>query len=221
MKNLKEREEVIEYSIKLNTTNLSPLRSGNISVRGTENEIEGFFITPSGKKYESLKPEDIVFLSLNEEKDFLSWFNSGKNPSSEWRFHQDIYLKKKEAKAIVHAHSSHATAVSAHGKSIPAFHYMIALAGGDDIKCAEYATFGTTELSKNIIKALENRKACLMSNHGQVAFGVNLKQAFELAEEVENICHQYIIALKIGNPKILSSVEMNKILDKIKHYKKA
>ena len=148
-------------------------------------------------------------------------FNTSLNPSSEWRFHQDIYLKKKEAKAIVHAHSPHATAVSAHGKAIPAFHYMIALAGGDDIKCAEYATFGTTELSKNIIKSLENRKACLMSNHGQVAFGVNLKQAFELAEEVENICHQYIIALKIGNPKILSSVEMNKILDKIKHYKKA
>ena len=91
MKNVKEREEVIEYSIKLNTTNLSPLRSGNISVRGIEDDIEGFFITPSGKKYESLKPEDIVFLSLTEEKDFLSWFNSGKNPSSEWRFHQDIY----------------------------------------------------------------------------------------------------------------------------------
>jgi len=98
---------------------------------------------------------------------------------------------------------------------------MVALAGGDDIKCAEYATFGTTELSKNINKALEKRKACLMSNHGQVAFGNNLKQAFELAQEVENICHQYIIALKIGEPKILSSVEMNKILDKIKHYKKA
>ena len=98
---------------------------------------------------------------------------------------------------------------------------MVALAGGDDIKCAEYATFGTTELSANIIKSLEKRKACLMSNHGQVAFGVNLKQAFELAEEVENICHQYIIALKIGNPKILSYADMQKILEKIKHYKKA
>ena len=220
MKNLKEREEVIEYSIKLNKTNLSPLRSGNISVRGIEDGIEGFFITPSGKKYESLKPEDIVFLSLNEEKDFLSWFNSGKNPSSEWRFHQDIYLKKKEAKAIVHAHSPHATAVSAHGKSIPAFHYMVALAGGDDIKCAEYATFGTPDLSINIIKALEKRKGCLMSNHGQLTIGGTLKQAFELAQEIENICHQYIIALKLGKPKILSSTEMSKILDKIIHYKK-
>ena len=214
------KKEVIKYAQKLNSTNLSPLRSGNVSIRVTHNNVEGFLLTPSGKRYENLVPEDIVFLALKEEYDNLKLFNTSLNPSSEWRFHQDIYLKKKEAKAIVHAHSSHATAVSAHGKSIPAFHYMIALAGGDDIKCAEYATFGTTELSKNIIKALENRKACLMSNHGQVAFGVNLKQAFELAEEVENICHQYIIALKIGNPKILSLAEMQKILDKIKHYKK-
>ena len=219
MKNLKEREEVIEYSIKLNTTNLSPLRSGNISVRGVEDGIEGFFITPSGKKYESLKPEDIVFLSLTEEKDFLSWFNSGKKPSSEWRFHQDIYKNKWEAKAIVHAHSPHASAVSTHHKSIPPFHYMIALAGGEDIRCADYATFGTHELSMNIVKALKDRKACLMSNHGQVAFGENLSKAFELAQEVENICQQYIIALKMGEPKILSFAEMKKILEKVKNYK--
>jgi L-fuculose-phosphate aldolase len=214
------KEEVIKFTQKLNSTNLSPLRSGNVSVRTSGDGIEGFLITPSGKKYETLKAEDIVFLELNKEYDFLKIFNSGLNPSSEWRFHQDIYLKKKEAKAIVHAHSPHATAVSAHGKAIPAFHYMIALAGGDDIKCAEYATFGTKELSKNILNALEKRKACLMSNHGQVAFGQNLKQAFELAEEVENICHQYIIALKLGQPKILSFSEMQKILEKIKNYKK-
>ena len=215
------KKQVIEYAQKLNSTNLSPLRSGNVSVRVNYNNVEGFLLTPSGKKYDTLVPEDIVFLALKEKYDNLKLFNSSLNPSSEWRFHQDVYLKKEEAKAIVHSHSPHATAISAHGKTIPAFHYMIALAGGDDIKCAEYATFGTTELSKNIIKALENRKACLMSNHGQLAFGVNLKQAFELAEEVENICHQYIIALKIGKPKILSYAEMQKILDKIKHYKKA
>ena len=215
------KKEVIKYAQKLNSTNLSPLRSGNVSVRAIRDNVEGFFLTPSGKRYEDLIPEDIVFLSLKEEYDNLKLFNTSLNPSSEWRFHQDIYRKKIEAKAIVHAHSPHATAVSVHGKSIPAFHYMVALAGGDDIKCADYATFGTTELSKNILTALEKRKACLMSNHGQVAFGTNLKQAFELAQEVENICHQYIIALKIGNPKILSWSEMNKILDKIKHYKKA
>jgi len=217
MKNLDQRNQIIEYSLKLNSTNLSPLRSGNISLRGKEEDNEGYLITPSGKKYETLKPEDIVFMNLNDE---LENNDSVNQPSSEWRFHRDIYLNKKDAQAIVHAHSPHATAVSSHGKSIPPFHYMIALAGGEDIKCAEYATFGTEELSKNIMKALENRSACLMSNHGQVAFGKNLDQAFELAQEIENICQQYIIALKIGEPKILSLKEMEKVLDKAKDYKK-
>jgi len=214
MKNSEKRKEVIKYSIKLNTTNLSPLRSGNISVRSIENNVEGFLITPSGKKYDTLKEEDIVFVSSDGNHD------TNLKPSSEWRFHKDIYLKKAEAKAIVHAHSPHATAVSAHGKDIPAFHYMIALAGGDSIKCAKYATFGTQELSNNIINALENRKACLMSNHGQVAFGENLESTFELAEELENICHQYINTIKLGEPKILSSSEMDVILEKVKNYKK-
>ena len=217
MKNLDQRNQIIEYSLKLNSTNLSPLRSGNISIRTKEDEKDGYLITPSGKKYETLKPEDIVFMSLNEDAENEG---SSNKPSSEWRFHRDIYLNKKEAQAIVHAHSPHATAVSSHGKTIPPFHYMIALAGGEDIKCAEYATFGTEELSKNVINALRERSACLMSNHGQVAFGKNLEDAFELAQEVENICHQYTIALKLGQPKILSFEEMKKVLDKAKNYKK-
>ena len=206
-----EAEYVIKYAKMLNSKNLSALRSGNISIRYED----GFLITPSGVKYSHLKNEDIVFVSLDGK------YNEKKNkPSSEWRFHKDIYLNKKEANAIVHSHSTYATAVSTHGKSIPAFHYMVALAGGNDIKCADYATFGTDELSKNIINALENRKACLMSNHGQVVFDSSLDKAFELAEEVENICHQYINALKIGTPKILSFEEMKIILDKVKDYKK-
>ena len=217
MKNLDQRSQIIEYSLKLNSTNLSPLRSGNISIRAKDNNIDGYLITPSGKKYETLKPEDIVFMGLNDE---VEKNDSGNNPSSEWRFHRDIYLNKNDAQAIVHAHSPHATAVSSHGKPIPPFHYMIALAGGEDIKCADYATFGTEELSNNVLQALENRSACLMSNHGQVAFGKNLDEAFELAQEIENICHQYTIALKLGNPKILSFEEMKKVLDKAKNYKK-
>ena len=217
MKNLEQRDQIIEYSLKLNSTNLSPLRSGNISLRSEESGIKGYLITPSGKKYETLKPEDIVFMSLNE--DAQDNFSINK-PSSEWRFHRDIYLNKRDAEAIVHAHSPHATAVSSHGKTIPPFHYMIALAGGEDVKCAEYATFGTEELSKNVITALKDRSACLMSNHGQVAFGKNLDQAFELAQEIENICHQYTIALKLGKPKILSLEEMKKVLEKAKDYKK-
>ena len=216
MKNIDQRNRIIEFSLKLNSTNLSPLRSGNISLRSKEDDRDGYLITPSGKKYETLKSEDIVFMGLNDEEKNVSI----NKPSSEWRFHRDIYINKKDAQAIVHAHSPHATAVSSHGKSIPPFHYMIALAGGEDIKCAEYATFGTEELSNNIVKALEKRSACLMSNHGQVAFGKNLEDAFELAQEIENICHQYTIALKLGQPKILSFEEMKKVLDKAKNYKK-
>ena len=212
--------EVIKYAKKLNDTNLSPLRSGNVSVRTDLSGKEGFFITPSGIKYNDLQEDKIVFLEMDEKKNEQKILDHGLNPSSEWKFHQDIYINKPDAIAIVHAHSPYATAVSAHGKNIPAFHYMVALAGGNDIKCADYATFGTKQLSKNIIQALNERKGCLMSNHGQVAFGKNLDQAFELAEEIENICHQYINTIKLGNPKILSFEEMNKILEKTKNYKK-
>ena len=211
----KLKSEVIKYSKKLNTTNLSALRSGNLSVRAKENCVEGFYITPSGRKYSSLKTKDIVFVSLKGIYDK----KKGK-PSSEWRFHQDIYVNKKEAKAIVHAHSTCATAVSSHQKNIPAFHYMVAVAGGEDIKCTKYATFGTKNLSKNIIQALKNRSACLIANHGQVALGENLANTFELAQEIENICHQYINAIRIGIPKILSKKEMKIVLGKFKNYKK-
>ncbi len=205
------RAEVIKYAKMLNTKKLSALRSGNISARYKD----GFLITPSGAKYSSLKNKDIVFVTLKGKFDKKKGI-----PSSEWRFHQDVYLNKKEAKAIVHAHSNCATAISTHGKGIPAFHYMVAMAGGNDIKCAKYATYGTRELSKNIIKALKQRKACLIGNHGQIAFSENLSKAFELAEEVENLSNQYIKALKIGKPKILSSKEMNKVLSKAKNYKR-
>jgi L-fuculose-phosphate aldolase len=207
--------EIIKFSKKLNITNLSALRSGNISIRAKEKGVDGFFITPSGMKYSSLKIKDIVFISLK------GIFDKKKGiPSSEWRFHQDIYVNKKDAKAIVHAHSTCATAVSSHQKNIPAFHYMVAVAGGEDLKCTKYATFGTKKLSKNIIKALNNRSACLIANHGQVAFGDNLEKTFELAQEIENICHQYINALRIGIPKILSKKEMKIVLGKFKNYKK-
>jgi len=166
-------------------------------------------------KYSSLKTKNIVFVTLKGR------FDSKKGiPSSEWRFHQDIYVNKKNAQAIVHAHSTCATAVSSHQKNIPAFHYMVGVAGGEDIKCSKYATFGTRKLSKNILSALKNRSACLIGNHGQIAFGENLEKTFELAQEIENICHQYINALRIGIPKILSQKEMKIVLGKMKNYKR-
>ena len=205
------KRDIIKYAKKLNITSLSALRSGNISIRYKN----GFLITPSGIKYSSLQVKDIVFVGLDGK------YKKNKNkPSSEWKFHQDIYINKKNANAIVHAHSTNATAISVHKKGIPAFHYMVALAGGNNIKCAKYATFGTRNLSKNILKALNGRKACLIANHGQIAFEDNLSKAFELAEEVENISLQYITSLKLGKPKILSFEEMKKVLSKAKNYKR-
>ena len=205
-----QKKEVIKFAKLLNHRKLSALRSGNISLR----HKNGFLITPSGKKYSSLKVKDIVFVNLKGE------FNKKQKPSSEWRFHQDIYISKTKAKAIVHSHSTNATALSTHNKKIPSFHYMVALAGGSDIKCAKYATYGTRELSKNILKALKNRFACLIANHGQITFGSSLAEAFELAEEVDNLAKQYIKALLLGRPKLLSLNEMKKVLNKSKTYKK-
>ena len=209
MKNLKS--EIIKYSKMLNSKKLSALRSGNISARFKD----GFLITPSGKKYSSLNEKDIVFVSLDGSFDTKKGI-----PSSEWKFHQDIYINKKDAKAIVHSHSTNATAISTHKKGIPSFHYMVAMAGGHDIKCAKYATFGTRNLSKNILIALKGRKACLIANHGQIAFEGDLSKAFELAEEVENISLQYITSLRLGKPRSLSLNEMKKVLSKAKNYKR-
>jgi len=205
-----QKKEIIKFAKMLNDKKLSALRSGNISIRYKN----GFLITPSGQKYSSLKVKDIVFVNLKGE------FNNKQKPSSEWRFHQDIYISKTNAKAIVHSHSTNATALSTHNKKIPSFHYMVALAGGSDIKCAKYATYGTRELSRNILKALKNRFACLIANHGQITFGSSLAEAFELAEEVDNLAKQYIKALLLGRPKLLSLNEMKKVLNKSKTYKK-
>ena len=205
-----QKKEIIKFAKLLNQRKLSALRSGNISLRYKS----GFLITPSGKKYSLLKVKDIVFVNLNGK------YNKNQKPSSEWRFHQDIYISKKNAKAIVHSHSTNATALSTHNKKIPSFHYMVALAGGSDIKCAKYATYGTRELSKNILKALKNRFACLIANHGQITFGSSLAEAFELAEEVDNLAKQYIKAILLGRPKLLSLNEMKKVLNKSKTYKK-
>ena len=207
----KIRKDIIKFSKLLNKTNLSPLRSGNISVRYKN----GFLITPSGMRYETLKSKDIVFVDLKGK------YNSKKNkPSSEWHFHKDIYLNKKNANSVVHCHSKNALVLSCIRKKIPAFHYMVAVAGGIDIKCAKYATYGTSELSKNIIQVLNNRFACLIENHGQVVFSDGIDSAFELAQEVEHLSEQYLECLRIGKPKILTNIEMNRVLKKVKNYKK-
>ena len=197
--------EIINTCIKMESSGINQGTSGNLSARYKN----GFLITPSSLPYNEMSPEDIVEMNWNGE---YLW----KHTSSEWRFHRDIYVNKIDAQAIVHAHSPHATAVSSHGKPIPPFHYMIALAGGEDIKCADYATFGTQELSNNVLVALKDRLACLISQHGMICLGKTFGDAFFLGCEVEAISKMYVKTLSIGNSPILSDEEMHKVIQQMK-----
>lgn len=183
--------------------------SGNIGLR---RDAQRFFISPSGMSYASLEPNDVPMMDLGGR-----WFG-GRRPSSEWRFHRDIFKAHAEIGAIVHTHSRNATALACTGRGIPAFHYMVAIAGGPDIRCAPYSTFGTQELSAAALAALEGRKACLLANHGMIAVGAELDAALNLAGEVENLAAQYCAALTLGQVRILDDVEMSRIIDKFRTY---
>ena len=212
MNELKKKNTIIKYSKLFNTNGLSPIRSGNISIRHNLNNKNGFLITPSGKKNYELKVQDIVFVSL----DGISEKN--KKPSSEWGFHLALY-KNTTCNAVVHAHSKFSVICSCLFKKIPSFHYMIALIGAKEILSAEYALFGSKDLSKNIIKAIKGRKSCLIANHGQITIGNDLESAFELAEEVELLCEYYYYCRLYKKPSNISKIEMEKVLKKISNYK--
>ena len=182
--------------------------SGNVSVRSGD----GFLITPSGLPNDTLQPEQMVFIDMEGQA------SGSLKPSSEWRIHRDIYRARLEVNAIVHAHSSHAVSLSCLRQGIPAFHYMVAAAGGKDIRCADYATFGTQALSNAVLVALQDCRACLMANHGQVAVGASLDAALSLAVELEELCAQYWRAKLMGEPVLLSDAEMDEVLEKFKHY---
>jgi len=202
------RTEIIATAVRMNERRINSGTSGNVSAR-TES---GFLVTPSGLAYESLRPEDIVDMTL------AGVASGARQPSSEWRFHRDIYADRPDTNAIVHAHSPFATSLACLGRGIPAFHYMIAVAGGKDIRCAPYATFGTQELSDNALVALTGRRACLLANHGMIAVGASLGAALALAIEVETLAEQYWRALQIGAPNLLSNAEMNVVLEKFQSY---
>ena len=206
----KLRSNIVDICNRMNNDGLNQGTSGNVSCR----DGLDILITPSGVPYNTLVPEMIVSMD-NDGK-----YEGPLKPSSEWHMHKDIYNAKSDAGAIVHVHSPYATAMSCHRRKIHAFHYMVAVAGGDDIKCAEYATFGTQALSNNMISALTDRCACLLSNHGQIAFGVDLDHALWLANEIENLAKQYILASVLGEPKILSAGEMFEVIQEFKTYGK-
>jgi len=202
------RSALIATAIELNVSGINQGTSGNLSVRAGG----GFLITPSGMQYAALAPEDIVFMTVSGD------YNAARQPSSEWRFHRDIYTARTDAAAIVHTHSVHATALACLDRGIPAFHYMVAAAGGHDIRCAPYATYGTQALSDFAVAALADRQACLLAHHGAIALGNSLSSALALAGEVETLAHQYLAALAVSEPMLLSTAEMDIVIEKFKTY---
>ncbi|MDP2246936.1 MAG: class II aldolase/adducin family protein, partial [Nitrosomonadales bacterium] len=184
--------------------------SGNASVR-VEN---GLLLTPTGMDVEDMIASDMVF--MNEEGEF----EGERKPTSEWRFHLDILKARPEIGAVVHTHSMFATTLACLHKDVPAFHYMIAVTGGHTIRCAPYALFGSEALSLAALKALEGHRACLLANHGMIALGENLRQAFDVAVEVEALCEQYLRALQVGEPTILTPQEMAEVFEQFKSYSK-
>ncbi len=195
------REALIAAARRLNRSGINQGKSGNLSTRCEG----GFLVTPTSLPYENLVPGDISFVHSDGSA------AGPRAPSSEWRFHFDIYARRPEANAVVHCHSPFATTLACLHRSIPAFHYEVTLAGGDDIRCAPYATFGTQELSDHALAALEGRRACLLANHGQIAFGRDLETAFVLAEKVEALARMYWQALQLGEPAILDGAEMERV----------
>ena len=185
--------------------------AGNASVRCSR----GFLITPSGMAYEDCTPDDMALVAMDG-----SW-RGPYAPSSEWRIHRDILAAHPEAGAILHSHAPFATALACHRHPIPAFHYMVARFGGDDIRCAPYATFGTQALSDGAIEALDSRNACLLANHGMIVFGSDLRRTLALAVEFEGLCEQYWRACQIGEPTLLSAAEMSEVMALFKTYGQA
>ena len=209
MKHLKKRRALIDAALRMQALGLNQGTSGNLSLR----IASGLLITPSGLAYDVLQPADIVAMAPDGTVE-----PGQRKPSSEWRFHTAIFAMRPDAHAVVHCHSMFATTLSCLRRDIPAVHYMIAMAGGDSIRCADYATFGTKALSDRALAALEGRTACLLANHGMIAIGSDLDRALTLAVEVETLAAQYWRALQIGEPVILQAEEMAVVLEKFRDY---
>ncbi|BCH27342.1 L-fuculose-phosphate aldolase [Mesorhizobium sp. L-8-3] len=202
------RTELIEACRSMNRLGINRGTAGNISARYGD----GFLISPTGIPYEKLEPEHVVAMNWD------ATFSGDVLPSSEWRFHRDILRARPDLNAVVHTHSTHATAVSILQKDIPAIHYSIAAAGGPTIRCAPYEIFGSQALADRVVKALEGRRACLMAHHGVIAAHVSIARALALAVTVEQLAQQYMLCLPLGEPPILSDSEIADVLEKFKTY---
>jgi L-fuculose-phosphate aldolase len=209
------REAVVATAREMNALGINRGKSGNVSARRRDADFDGYLITPTGMPYDLMGPDDVVAMPLDAEAKAA---RGARLPSSEWRFHRDIYRARADAGAIVHTHSPFATALACMHRGIPAFHYMVAMAGGKDIRCAAYATFGTQELSDHAVSALEGRNACLLANHGMIAVGAAAAAALFLAAEVETLAEMYWRALSIGTPVLLNDAEMDIVIAKFRTY---
>jgi L-fuculose-phosphate aldolase len=203
------RREIIDVACTMDDEGFAPNKSGNVSAR----TARGFAITPSALPYRSLQPPDLAELALDGTP-----ILAPRRPSSEWRMHAAIYAARPDAQAIVHTHSPRATALSCTRRGLPAFHYMIALAGGD-VRCAPYATFGSDELARHAVEGLDGRRATLLANHGVIALGGTLTAALAVAREVENMAGQYLALLAAGlEPAVLDDAELARVVAKFRDY---
>jgi L-fuculose-phosphate aldolase len=206
------RDAIIATALAMNAADINRGKAGNVSARLVRAGFDGFLVTPTGLPYAQLVAGDVVAMTLAGDP------LGARVPSSEWRFHRDIYRHRPDAGAIVHTHAPFATSLACLQRGIPAFHYMVAVAGGPDIRCAPYATFGTQALSDHAVAALAGRSACLLANHGMIALGGTLDEALALAIEVETLAEMYWRVLQIGEPKLLPADEMAAVLQKFATY---
>jgi L-fuculose-phosphate aldolase len=203
------REQLVQTALRLDALGMNRGSTGNVSARGS---VGGFWITPTGMAAAALRPEGLVWLD-DAGQAHGSWL-----PSSEWPFHRAIYGRRSDLAAVLHTHSIHATALACLRRGLPAFHYMVAIAGGDSVPCTPYHLFGTQALSEAVARAFEDRHACLMANHGLVAGGTSLAHALKVLQEVESLCEVYLKALAVAEPVLLSSDEMAQVRERFKSY---
>jgi L-fuculose-phosphate aldolase len=209
------RSRLMAAAAQLHASGLNSGTAGNLSLRVPG----GLLITPSSLPYDRMGPADLVAID-SQGQPLPSSRECRRAPSSEWRLHADLLHQRPEIGAVVHCHSIHATALACHGRGIPPFHYMVVQAGGPDIRCAGYATFGSQELSDLAVGALDGRMACLLAHHGQVTLAATLEQALALAIEVESLAQMYLTALQLGEPPLLTDAEMGRVAGqmRLRHY---
>ncbi len=209
------REALVAAVRRLDALGLNRGSTGNISQRCELDGRMGMLITPTGMGAEDLRAQDFVWVALDDGSCRGDW-----KPSSEWHFHRAIYVARPQLNAIVHTHSTHAAALACLRRELPAFHYMVAVAGGDNVPCVPYHLFGTEALSQAVAGGFAQRDACLLANHGLVAGGATLARAMKVTLEIESLCEVYLKALAVGEPAVLSREQMAPVIEKFASYGK-